>query len=37
MTPDFSATFANITAIIGGFIGIFGLVIAFAGDADEAK
>lgn len=37
MTPDFSATFANITAIIGGFIGVFGLALAFVGDADETK
>ena len=37
MTPDFSATFANITAIIGGFIGTFGLALAFTGDEDAAK
>ena len=37
MAPDFSATFANITAIIGGFIGVFGLALTFTGDADETK
>ena len=35
MTPDFSATFANIMAIIGGFIGLFGLALVFVGDSEE--
>jgi len=35
MTPEYSATFANIMAIIGGFIGIFGVALVFVGDTDE--
>ena len=35
MTPDFSATFANIMAIIGGFVGFFGVALAFIGDSEE--
>lgn len=35
MTPDFSATFANIMAIIGGFIGFFGVALAFIGDTED--
>ena len=35
MTPDFSATFANIMAIIGCIIGIFGLFLACVGDEEQ--
>ena len=35
MAPDFSATFANIMAIIGGFVGLFGVALAFIGDSEE--
>ena len=35
MAPDFSATFANIMAIIGGFVGFFGVALAFIGDSEE--
>ena len=37
MTPDLSATFANITAIIGGLIGLFGLVLAFEGGSEDGQ
>ena len=35
MTPDLSATFANIMAIIGGLVGFFGVALAFIGDSDK--
>ena len=35
MTPDLSATFANIMAIIGGLVGFFGVAFAFIGDSDK--
>ena len=35
MTPDLSATFANIMAIIGGLVGFFGIALAFIGDSDK--
>ena len=35
MTPDLSATFADIMAIIGGLVGFFGVALAFIGDSDK--
>ena len=35
ITPDLSATFANIMAIIGGLVGFFGVALAFIGDSDK--
>ena len=35
MTPDLSATFANIMSIIGGLVGFFGVALAFIGDSDK--
>ena len=35
MTPDLSATFANIMAIIGSLVGFFGVALAFIGDSDK--
>ena len=35
MTPDLSATFANIMAFLGGFGGFCGLVLACMGDTNK--